>query len=536
MKRCSALVKNVSHILSAMVTYFLPLAILSDSVHFLPVTLAAILVLISVLVFATVPRPPRERADSSCCKRRMGKHLTKSSSTTAIVGSRELGTQRLVAPPEPPSPKPYQSVALLVLCFIFLDATKPMLMTWAHDQKEPDEQFNHSEFVLVQTFLSLMVGLAIAVRPQMYILHHMCPGDWLIVHPEWRVRLASCLDMRAVIKQMPVSMCLCLSKILLVTALSRLDAGTVRVFGQSSLPLVGVSAALFFSKRYTLQQWFSLTAVSVALVTFYYVKAQVQLSEKGLAIPAGRRINMAGVLITIASIGFNCLGAVLVEKFLKEKRGKLHEQKSQLLFGEVLVNAVFVFVFPLFIMDEAHSPYHRGFFAGWDIRVLICTLVWIPAGWTATMLVKRCSNVVKTMAQSTSGVLTYVFSVLPVSCGPRWWPNVVGFFGPPLTPEPFSSPVVLLAVTVMLSALTFGMGNHAEKKHRRTPIAADQKPLTDTMREMHRLGEPRVSRWVVDPSYRHLQKTQTANSAGPFVKDMQDDKGSQMARRPWVAG
>eukprot|EP00434_Breviolum_minutum_P005145 symbB.v1.2.004537.t1/scaffold256.1/size249868/8 len=50
--------------------------------------------------------------------------------------------------------------------------------------------------------------------------------------------------------------------------------GTVRVFGQASLPLVGVSTALFFKRRYTLQQWCSLIAVSLGLVTFYFVKAE----------------------------------------------------------------------------------------------------------------------------------------------------------------------------------------------------------------------------------------------------------------------
>lgn len=84
-------------------------------------------------------------------------------------------------------------------------------------------------------------------------------------------------------------------------------------------------------------------------------------------------------------------------------------------------------------------------------RVLVCAIVWIPAGWTATMLVKRCSNLLKTVAQASSSVLTYVFSVVPLSSGPQSWAHFVTMLGPALAPEPVSSPVVLLAVSVMIS-------------------------------------------------------------------------------------
>eukprot|EP00435_Cladocopium_sp_Y103_P032017 s1120_g8.t1 len=68
--------------------------------------------------------------------------------------------------------------------------------------------------------------------------------------------------------------------------------GTVRVFGQASLPLVGVSTALFFKRRYTLQQWCSLIAVSLGLVTFYFVKAEVAKRE-GQEVPSLRWISLS---------------------------------------------------------------------------------------------------------------------------------------------------------------------------------------------------------------------------------------------------
>lgn len=169
------------------------------------------------------------------------------------------------------------------------------------------------------------------------------------------------------------------------------------------------------------------------------------MKKAALDRPPLRPIEASGVLCILGSIGCNCLGALLVEKFLKGHRGRLREQKSHLLCGEIVINALILFTTPMAVRDPSQSVFHRGFFAGWDHRVLICAIVWIPAGWTATMLVKRCSNLLKTIAQATSSVLTYVFSVFPVT-----------LVGPPLTPEPLSSPVVLLAVAVMFAALTFG--------------------------------------------------------------------------------
>lgn len=172
------------------------------------------------------------------------------------------------------------------------------------------------------------------------------------------------------------------------------------------------------------------------------------------------------------------------------------------------MNAAILAFLPLIFRDPVqraiHSPWHRGFFAGWDRRVLICAIVWIPAGWTATTLVKRCSNLLKTISQCTSSVLTYIFSMFPLT-----------LVGPPLTPEPLSSPVILLAISVLLSALTFGGASAA--------ISAAIKDGQDWQRQRvnpnryHQSGsgnasmrtngasalpEAGVDTWHVDPAYR----------------------------------
>eukprot|EP00439_Symbiodinium_sp_Y106_P058756 s1316_g8.t1 len=211
------------------------------------------------------------------------------------------------------------------------------------------------------------------------------------------------------------------------------------------------------------------------------------------------QIEVVGILLVLGSICFNCLGALLVERFLKGS-GELYEQKAQLLLGEVLVNSIVVFVIPLFIFDQevyaAISPWHRGFFSGWDGRVLLCAVLWIPAGWTATILVKRCSNLLKTVAQASSSVLTYVFSVVPLSRGPSTWAHIVTWLGPPLTPEPVSCPVVLLAISVMLAALSFG-ADRAERDSRSQSSTRKTLPRHSSALEMKQVEVD----WKLDHAY-----------------------------------
>jgi len=513
-KRCSALVKNVSHILSALVTYFLPAMFAHAAGHSFPVTLSALLVLIAVLVFATVPQRTRdehrgsrrsgpeaarrsqnkaEAAANQDCGNATSVKLARSASTGQLeknqtaehrkvgwkvtplqagelvtplqAGEDDARRARFVdsVPGTASSLESTCSVDFLLLSFVLLDATKPLLVSWANQQRAPGERFLHGAFILVQTTLSLLVGWSIAVRPSVSLRPLQ-----LQLHPAWRSRIGRCVDVRAVTKQLPCACCLCLSKLLLLMALSHLDAGTVRVFGQSSLPLVGVGSAVFLSKRYTVQQWCSLVAISVALVTFYYVKEEVRQKNHRLAILPGRGVDTTGVLLLLASTGFNCLGALIVEKFLKRDHGRLHQQKSQLLLAEVLVNGVLVVGMPLLVSDPVAraqvSPWHRGFFSGWDLRVWTCAVIWIPAGWITTMIVKRRSHLLKTIAQATSSVLTYIFTVVPLSSGPRQWSYLVSLLGPPLDPEPLSPAVVLLSLAVMLAALTFGLDRAKEGK------------------------------------------------------------------------
>jgi len=175
-KQCSALVKNISHILSALVIYFGPGWLSTESAHEWPVTLAGALVLDGVLLFATSPMYRRLKKRSRDSGERPGSRkdtptLARSNSEAAIRSSTRRDARKgaivLALGGEDTDSGTMNTVGIgfLVVCFILLDATKPMLVTWAQDDKAPEERFINGTFVLVQTSLSLLVGMVISIRP-----------------------------------------------------------------------------------------------------------------------------------------------------------------------------------------------------------------------------------------------------------------------------------------------------------------------------------------------------------------------------------
>ena len=64
------------------------------------------------------------------------------------------------------------SLGFLMVSFIMLDATKPILVTWAHQSKAPEETFINGTFVLVQVgimYIHLSLSLCVYIYIYMYI-------------------------------------------------------------------------------------------------------------------------------------------------------------------------------------------------------------------------------------------------------------------------------------------------------------------------------------------------------------------------------
>mmetsp|Transcript_51189 Transcript_51189/g.129969 ORF Transcript_51189/g.129969 Transcript_51189/m.129969 type:complete len:251 (+) Transcript_51189:3-755(+) len=89
-------------------------------------------------------------------------------------------------------------------------------------------------------------------------------------------------------------------------------------------------------------------------------------------------------------------------------------------------------------------------------------LVWIPSGWCATMVVRRCSALSKNIAQSASSLLTYIFSIRPVTL-----PTLS-----PLEPQPVAVPVILLALVCLQSVVLFVVASNEERDRERQVRAA----------------------------------------------------------------
>jgi len=446
-RQCSAVVKNVSHILSAAVMYFFPLAFIALPVMRGPVSACALLVLIAILVWALAPtiREKRPQVHHGVHFEQPKCQLSTPLRQKAVASTESVPSGDL----DVAGHEDVRHMGPVVLSFIVLDAAKPILVSWAHSNKAKDEGFNGVTLILVQTSISTAIGLLVAAKPSFSF-----PSMKVRLHPGYRERVYRCLEPEAVGRQLPVSFCLVMSKLCLIMALEKLDAGSVRVLCQSSLPVVGVCGAVLFRRRYSAMQWCSLAGVTVALGCFYYVKHEVKLAscsaDPQAAEHASSCSSVSGTVLALSSIGFNCLGALLVEKFLKKRSGQLYEQKVQLVSGEVLFNILLLIVMPFLFTDPAkrsfNNVFERGFFAGWDVRVLICALVWIPSGWTATMLVKEASNVLKVVAQGAASTLTYAFSLTPFVAAAGMKAR-----------EPISYPVAVLALSVLFAALTFGL-------------------------------------------------------------------------------
>eukprot|EP00439_Symbiodinium_sp_Y106_P040731 s9_g5.t1 len=347
---------------------------------------------------------------------------------------------------------------VLLVAFVLLDATRPLLGSWAQQGDNSVRAFQSGSFMLAQTSVSFLVAIAIA---------------WPL-QGSLRAAVKLCFRPNAFFRQLPCAICFTVSKLALLMALARLDAGTVRVMAQLGLPMVAIGSKWFMRKHYTREQWQAIWMIVIGVVTFYLVKTETEHHAADYALHRPwppREMDEAepahteqpsflvltswelqvSVFYVIVSLASNCLGALISERFLKDHdQGPYYAMKAHLLGGECIVN--FTMCLGSWLLASHHTSFVSHLRAGWDHRTVVTMLVWIPSGWCATLVVRRCCALTKNIAQSAGSMLTYVFSIRPVT-----------LIEPALDSQPVKMPVVLLALVSMHSVILFVVASEEQK-------------------------------------------------------------------------
>lgn len=148
----------------------------------------------------------------------------------------------------------------------------------------------------------------------------------------------------------------------------------------------------------------------------------------------------------------------MCERFLRSTQHSIpyFAQKAHLLGGECMVN--FLICIGVWLFEPLESSFPVHFLKGWDHRTIITMLVWIPSGWCSTLVVKRCSALSKNIAQAAGALLTYLFSIQPVT-----------LVAPALKPQPVVVPVFLLALVCMQSVVLFVVASEEEPRRKQKP-------------------------------------------------------------------
>lgn len=455
----TALTRGVAQILSATVSYGVATALWPRAKFYprgIPATLAAAQVLLGVLIFATI-RPTKDgqmKASSNAAAPEAQKLLPwrKSAAATRLAARARGLAQALLAKLVALAFGP----AVLLFAFTLLEATRPLLVSWSQQGGASAPAFRNGTFVLAQTAVSFLVALAIALA---------CERS---ARRAWRL----CAEPRCVVRRIPVACCFTASKLALLSALAHLDAGTVRVLAQGGLPMVAVGSAML-GKKYSLLQWQAIWMIGFGVVTFFMVKTETERHALAYAAldrpwppeaeeprPSRARAEawktQMAIIYVFISLGCNCLGALVSERFLHSTSEctPYYAQKAHLLGGECVVNLGVCLAAWLCTPSRHYAGLVPHFAAGWDHRTVITMLVWIPSGWCATLVVRRCNALSKNIAQSASSLLTYIFSIRPVT-----------LVRPALEPEPVVLPVVLLALVCLQSVVLFAAASAEEAQN-----------------------------------------------------------------------
>lgn len=313
------------------------------------------------------------------------------------------------APRRPPKAvvlRQFQNVAVC-LAYIAADGGKLILVSWlnsTHLGADGKPAYSAAAVLLCQQTFSLLLALTLSA----YI-----DGSEGFLKA---VRLSD------VLRFVPVSMSFVISKVATILALAYLDAGTVKIATQIILPCSALLSRVLLARHYKLLHWLTILTICLSSMAFNALQIEGDAQHQ--------KADWTGLAYCVVVILSNSFGSLLGEMQLRKAVGySLPTVKSQLLQGEILV------LLATLMVDQAASE--RGWFTGWDWRVIACAIGWVPSTWLSTLVTRRFSTVTKNVLQCASTMATVLFAGLMSS-------------GATLT-----LPTTLLAWLTVQSVLTF---------------------------------------------------------------------------------
>ncbi|KAF4752138.1 hypothetical protein FOZ63_008573, partial [Perkinsus olseni] len=270
------------------------------------------------------------------------------------------------------------TVALLSL-YTFLDANKAVMVYWSYSARSPDERYSAGSLVLAENILSLVASVGISFA---CLGPSQCRSMW---STQYFFRLV------------PSALCFTLARILGMRALQYIDAGTLKVMSQAALPTNAVLSSLLMGTKYSSTQWQCLFLVFVTTAGFYEIRVS---EDRELA-----RISQ-GLPLFLATLLFTSLGAVYSEKCIKAGgNAPFYHQKAMLSLASCLCVGLLLGMAPVIDGDATRKLNHL--FDHWDERTVVALVSWTLSSWTAGIVVKRLSVVLKNVAQCVAILITY---------------------------------------------------------------------------------------------------------------------------------
>jgi len=330
-------------------------------------------------------------------------------------------------------------VALLI-AYVVADVGKLLMVGWANHGRSREESFNPSSLLLVQLSVSALIALGVSFASA------GVSG----------IRIA--MNFGRVLHCIPMAFLFYVSKVCTMTALGYVDAGTVKLSTELILPSTAcLSVWMIPGCSYNRQQWISILTICMATLAFSAVQLEADVEDVAgrvdLTCAARHRAKIIGMSLCGAVVMANSIGSVVGERYLKRATDvPLACLKAQLNFAELLL-VMFILMTPWSSGPHTKHPgaldmERRGTFAGWDARVLICALSWVPATWMSTIVTAKFSTVVKNVAQCVSTLVTYFVVLLDPTNSKRHSPSST-----------------FLAFVIVLSVGTFSLQSKRMEPH-----------------------------------------------------------------------